>query len=155
MGDNMENFINDPIDLCVPIYLDQQVVFDLLAMFENGFSQVTSVNTSTKDTKTNSSKGGISFSDPLSFFGISAFVEAKKEGSEEKELIHSEERIHTPSSLFSKLRRTLREKEFISSMNTNYEFTSLKCGDFVEFRSNLMTNPLIDSLVRMVDKKSQ
>lgn len=142
--------IKDPTDLCVPIYLDQQIVFDLLAMFENGFSQMNTVNTSTTGTKIVDSKKGASLgSTALSLFDFSL------NGNKHKTITSTDneqqymEKIHTPSSMFSILRRTLYEKKFISAMDTMDEIDNLKCGDFVEFRSKLKTNPLMDSFNRM------
>lgn len=37
------------IDLSIPIYLDQKIVFDLLAVFEDGFSQIYSYKKSDAD----------------------------------------------------------------------------------------------------------
>ena len=39
----------EPIDLSIPIYLNQQIVFDLLAIFEDGFSALHAIKTSSLD----------------------------------------------------------------------------------------------------------
>ncbi len=142
--------IKEPTDLCVPIYLDQQIVFDLLAMLENGFSQINTVNTSTTGTKIDDSKRGASLgSTALSLFDFSLNGNKHKTITTTDNEQQSMEKIHTPSSMFSILRRTLYEKKFISPMDTMDEIGNLKCGDFVEFRSKLKTNPLMDSFNRM------
>jgi hypothetical protein len=143
-------FIKFPTDLCVPIYLDQQIVFDLLAMLDNGFSQVNTVNTSITGTKTDDSKKGASLSG--SAFNLFNFS-INRDKCETNSAIDNEQqtmtKTHTTSSMFSILRRTLRYKKFISPMDTMDDINNLKCGDFVEFRSKLTPNPLMDSFNRM------
>ena len=41
-----------PTDLCVPIYLNQKMVFDLLAVFEDGFYQLSDIRISGSESRT-------------------------------------------------------------------------------------------------------
>jgi len=41
----------DPKELCIPIYLNQKIVFDLLAVQEDGFSQLSTLHTSTSNSE--------------------------------------------------------------------------------------------------------
>ncbi len=47
----------DPKELCIPIYLNQKIVFDLLAVQEDGFSQLSTLRTSISDSET--TKNGV------------------------------------------------------------------------------------------------
>ena len=60
----------ESIDLCVPIYLNQQIVFDLLAVLEGGFSQLSTIKTSTIEAE--SQKSGIGAS--IGLINIFAFL---------------------------------------------------------------------------------
>jgi len=73
----------EPTDLCVPIYLNQKVVFDLLAMLEDGFSQLHTVKTSTSesDAQKNSYGGSIGLSQFVAFLSVSMRGDRSKEKS--------------------------------------------------------------------------
>lgn len=143
-------FIRSPTDLCIPIYLDQEIVFDLLAMLDNGFSQVNTINTSITGTKTGDSKKGASLSgSALNLFSFSVNGDKCETNSAIDNEQQTMTKTHTTSSMFSILRRTLRDENFISPMNTMDDINNLKCGNFVEFRSKLTPNPLMDSFNRM------
>lgn len=111
---------------------------------------MTTVNTSITDMKTKDSKVGASFGkSALSLFNISIGGDKSKTTTKTDNQQHAMEKIHSPSSMFSILRCTLYERNFVSPMNTVDEIYNLKCGDFVEFRAKLRTNPLMDSFNRM------
>lgn len=153
-GNKLQNLDIDPADLCVPIYLDEQRVFDLLAIVDNGLSKVSTINTSTSDKDTNDSKKNVtlSLSNPFSLIGIGAsFTGESNKGKEiNNQNSSSTEKIHTPTSLFSKLRHILKDKGYVSIIKTQSDIRNLKCGEFVEFRSNdLKNNPLIDYFIRI------
>jgi len=67
-------------DLCIPIYLNQQIVFDLLAVFDDGFSRLSTIKTSTGETETNKSGIGasIGISNVFALLGISFSGEREK-----------------------------------------------------------------------------
>lgn len=149
----MQNINIDQADLCVPVYLDEQRVFDLLAIADNGLSKVTTINTSTSDKDATDSKKGVSLSlsNPFSLIGIGASFtgESNKNKEINSQNNSSTEKIHTPTSLFSKLRRILIDKGYVSIIKTQSDIRNLKCGDFVEFRSNdLKENPIFDYFIR-------
>jgi len=111
-------------DLCVPIYLNQQVVFDLLAILEDGFSHLSSVKASTLGNESQKSKQGASIGGKfLDIVGISLKGYRIKETGSHEQVEISKEKIHTPSSLFSKLRTDLDEKGLIARLD-NIEETS-------------------------------
>lgn len=133
----------------VTTYLNQNVVFDLLAVIEDGFSQVTNLNVSNTDGKTtNSSLDGVA---GFGLYGIKTKIKAamgiEKNSSEEKS--SSEEKIHTPTSLFAKLLSYLEENQLIYDVEETADLNNLIPGSFVRFNSKLEKNPLISLLESM------
>ena len=133
----------------VTTYLNQNVVFDLLAVIEDGFSQVTNLNVSNTDGKTtNSSLNGEA---GFGLYGIKTKIKAamgiEKNSSEEKS--SSEEKIHTPTSLFAKLLSYLEENQLIHDSEEKVDLDNLMPGSFVRFNSKLEKNPLISLLESM------
>jgi hypothetical protein len=134
-------------DLCVPIYLNQQVVFDLLAILEDGFSHLSSVKASSMDRESQKSNIGASLSGKvLDIVGISLKGDRTKEigSQEQKEVL--KEKIHTPSSLFSKLRINLDEAGLIIRINNPDEIMQLRSGQFIELHAILKKPSLIDAI---------
>ena len=135
-------------NLPIPVYLNQQIVFDLFAVKDDGFSMIRSIkeSDSTQNTEDKSLTGGLGVTNLVSFFGIR--FDAKKEhtatGSAGTETEH--EKIHTPNSLFAKLRKLLVEDGAIANLDNDDDFSSLKVGQFVEFDATLSRPPLIELL---------
>lgn len=141
-------------DLVVPVYLNQRVVFDLVAMLQGGIAAVTQVTQTQSDSS--SLSGEVS-----STFGLSQALSSllrvdfsgKAGGSTAAETgeTRSEQRIHTPASLFIALRALLREKGFIVTDAADVDF---RPGDIVEFSAVLQRNPLLEtigSFIELVD----
>lgn len=132
--------------LLVPVYLNQKLVFDLLAMMQDGISTVTTVSTSKHagNSTENSISGGFGLSEALSMLmrvDLSATSKGSKiQGADESK---SEERVHTPASLLYKLRSTLVLKEqLIEEGDSNQIYP----GQFIEFAATLRRNPAVEVL---------
>lgn len=119
--------------LSIPIYLNKKIVFDLLTIIEQGFSQIQKININT--TESNNSESNES----TSFLSIALNKEA------------STPKIFTHSSLFSKLRDELINRKFLKTINESYNINELETGDFVEFTALLRKNPLIETLEGFVE----
>ncbi|WCN36478.1 DUF6414 family protein [Aneurinibacillus uraniidurans] len=135
-------------DYPITIYLNQKIVFDLLAVIQDGFSEVRKLETghNTENKLTADISGEIGASNIFSLLGVklrSALTSNRI--SADKEVV-TEERIHTPTSLFAKLQSFLDEKNVIRSVNSYYELSKLNTGDFVSFKATLKQNPLINLL---------
>lgn len=139
--------------LIVPVYLNQKLVFDLLAMLQGGISTVTTVTESSLNKNTDGEKVSAGFGLSEAF---STLLKIDLTGSKEKTVgteetnTSSQERVHTPASLFFQLRNILLEKGYLKE--TLEELP--KAGDFVEFEGFLKRNPIvetIDSLAEMMD----
>ena len=130
----------------VTTYLNKNVVFDLLAVIEDGFSQVTNLNVSNTDGKTINSN--IDGEAGFGLYGIKTKIKAamgiEKNSSEEKS--SSEEKVHTPTSLFAKLLSYLEENQLIHDIEEKGNLDYLIPGSFVRFNSKLEKNPLISLL---------
>lgn len=137
-------------DLCVPIYLNQQIVFDLLAVLEDGFSQLAVVKTSAteEESKKSGIGGSIGVSNVFGLLGVSFGGERGREKEAKEQTEVSREKVHTPTSLFAKLRQIIDERKLLNKMQTQdqKDIEKLKGGQFVEFRAVLKKNPLVDTI---------
>ncbi len=144
----------DRDDLIVPVYLNQRIVFDFVAMLQGGIASVTSIS----QTRGESSEVAGSLS---SRFGLSSALasllridfSAAASGATANDSVEtrSEQRIHTSASLFIALRAELRDKKFIVGDKDGVSFAP---GDIVEFSASLKRNPLVEtmgSLVALLD----
>jgi len=144
----------EPTDLCVPIYLNQQIVFDLLAILDDGFSNFSTIKTSNTETQSQSADaaGSLGLSNVFALIGLSfkGGLSAQKGGQEQKEI--SQQKIHTPTSLFAKLKLMLEGSDIkmLKKIDSKEQIKELRDGDFVEFRALLKKNPLIDALEGLI-----
>jgi len=135
--------MNGESGLLIPVYLNQRMVFDLVAMLQGGISTVTRVSELSQErTSTERDVGGAfgltnAFASLLKI-GLSATRRQASGG--ESGRTAEEERVHTPASLFFALRRLLSEKEFLHRDGTEAPRT----GMFLEFSATLNRNPVIE-----------
>ena len=132
-------------DLIIPIYLNQKIVFDMLAILEDGFSTIRNIQRkdSQKDESAGNIGGEIGTSNIFALLGVKLKTNWKEEKKNETDQVISEERIHTPVSLFSKLLEKLYEKKLIKEIKCVKNLDEVKTGDFVLFNGRLSKNPLI------------
>ncbi len=92
-------------ELILTVYLNQKVVFDLLAIKENGFAEMHSVQRkeSNLDGSSKNIEADIGTSNVFSFLGVKIGGSLKKDITRQDDESISETRIHTPTSLFSRL----------------------------------------------------
>lgn len=137
-----------PTDLSVPIYLNQQVVFDLLAVLDDGFSRLSTIKTSGSETETNKYGMGASIgvSNVFALLGVSFSGERSKEKGSHDQTEISQEKVHTPTSLFAKLRLKLQELELLRNIDSDESLEKLASGEFVEFKALLRKNPLVETI---------
>jgi hypothetical protein len=138
----------DPKELCVPIYLNQKIVFDLLAVLEDGFTQLSTLKTSSGESETNKSGIGASIgvSNVFALLGVSFSGERGKEKGAQEQTEISQEKVHTPTSLFAKCRSSLIQRGLLRQDLTLDHLEDLKSGDFIEFKAVLHKNPIVDVL---------
>lgn len=137
---------NPPVPLIVPVYLNQRIVFDLLAMMQDGLSQVTRITT-TEAGKDATTRGiDTTFGLGQAFAGLLKVDFSGKRSSNREasnETSRSEERVHTPSSLLFKLRQMLGEQNQLKTAGGSYQPGA---GHIVEFTTTLRRNPLIETM---------
>ncbi|WP_332405572.1 hypothetical protein [Vibrio metschnikovii] len=132
--------------LLIPVYLNQRIVFDMVAMLQDGLSTVTEVS---QKVNTSSSSNDIMFSNfgigevLSSLFKIDVSSSSNKETNIGESRNVSEAKVHTPSSLFFKLRSNLTERGLITFLDGS---TQVNPGDIVEFEADLKLNPIIESV---------
>ncbi len=144
----MEPKAMEATDLCVPIYLNQQMVFDLLAVLEDGFYQLSSIRTA--GTESENQKTGLGASvgvkNVFALLGVSFKGDHNREKGSQEQTEVARERVHTPTSLFSKLRLTLNDKSLLTMVRSAEDVEIISSGHFVEFRAVLKKNPLVEAL---------
>jgi hypothetical protein len=133
-------------DLIVPVYLNQRIVFDMIAMLEGGISTVTRISSMESSAKGDDRRYGAAFglSQALSSLlkiDISGNRLQKKDDS--MAIKKDVERVHTPSSLMQSLRTRLKEEKRVTPVEKTYE---PEAGHIVEFTAFLRRNPLIQTL---------
>lgn len=138
-------------DLIVPVYLNQRVVFDLVAMLQGGIASVTQVSQSTAESSSVSKEASAEFglSQALSsLVRVDLSARAGSSTSADSSSTLSEQRIHTPASLFMALRARLRERQYIVADSNDATYQP---GDMVEFSAVLRRNPLIETIGSFVE----
>lgn len=138
--DPKEQFIS------IPIYLDQKVVFDHLAIIEDGFSQFSNiVETESEDGKLSANtEASLGTTNALAFLGISlgAKAGAAAETAAASQSQTTKTKIHTPTSLFHIYREYLHEQQFLQTITSDTKLESIVPGSFIEIHGSLEENPI-------------
>jgi hypothetical protein len=133
----------------LPLYLNQKYVFDVLAMMEGGFSQIEAVTSRTtgEHEKSGGLSGEVGFKNVFGLLSVSLGGERKARELSGQQTEVSSERVHTPNSLFDRMRQRLFDEGLVHSSLTG-EATSAE--GFVEMTMRLEKNPLLETLETMV-----
>jgi hypothetical protein len=124
-------------DLPLPIYLDYQTVFDILAVLDDGLSQFQEIRTVYSDEELNEKgiKARAGGRVPLGFLSMEAGAgfnnNKNKTNSNTQEV--SGRKVHTSVSLFARMRDILYANGFVKD---KLDFNTLKPKTFVEFQAN-------------------
>ena len=130
--------------LIIPIYINEKIVLDMLAILEDGFSMVSQV-TYTEQARYESAgkiEAGLEPSSSIlgKFLKINLSGESDRSVNTGKENNVTTEKIHTNVSLLAKFRRYLLSKKVLK---TDFNISDINIGDFVEVEGELQKNPLI------------
>ena len=129
----------------IPLYLNQKIVFDLLASINDGISQVTKIRTTSK------SNGEIEAGVDADLGNKNIFtlmaVKLKGKVGTEKNNEQEQEKIHTPSSLFNNLKSQLFKEKLVKCIDK--KLGKIQPGEFVEISGILKINPLITMMENM------
>ena len=141
--------------LVLPVYLNEKIVIDMLAIIEDGFSMVSEVNTTLQQMDSNnaSAKAGLSTSNILSKFlkiELAASLDEKQENGTSQ--LSKQEKVHTNVSLFSKFKAKLEENDLlISGVEGLRDINKINSGDFIEIAGVLQKNPMVNILEKAID----
>lgn len=142
-------------NLCIPIYLNEKIVFDLLAIIEDGFSHISEVKTLTSNQNNingemNSSLKSSNILSTLFGVTLSAKLNTDLKNRENEE--SKQEKVHTNVSLFSKLRKTLiNEKILKKDLINKFDINDVKTGDFIEIEGMLKKSPMIETMGTFIE----
>jgi hypothetical protein len=128
----------------IPLYLNQGFVFDILAMMEDGFTQFTTLKTTSKEqqSKSNEISGEVGASNVFAFLGLKFGGKRQSKAGSDEAREAAMEKVHTPNSLFARLRDQLSEENAIKTLDS---IECISTGDFVEFKTILHMNPLLET----------
>lgn len=134
----------------VPVYINEKIVLDMLAIIKDGFSMVSQVNSLEQKESTSSQTGSANASTSLlnKLLKIDLKAEISHTGNVGESENISREKVHTNVSLLSKFRTTLDEEKLL---DTSSDISNMKIGSFIELKGELQKNPLIDYMDKIVD----
>lgn len=144
--------------LMVPVYINEKIVLDMLAIIEDGFSTVSQVSYTEHKENNNVQKldAGVSTAATIlsKLLKIDLGGELSHSGNSGENESIAKEKVHTNVSLLSRFRTFLVNEKILKS---GFDVVNMKIGDFIEVEGELQKNPLINyldiflDLFRMVD----
>ena len=138
------------IDLPVVQYLNQRITFDLLATLEDGFSHLTTMETHSQGISSSETSGqaGFGVSNIFAFLGVSlgGRISSGASDSTAENSRETEHLVHTPTSLFARLRNELRSENLVKDVTGPDSIDKLVGGCFVEFEATLHRHQLMEML---------
>lgn len=139
-------------ELIIPVYINEKIVLDMLAIMEDGFSTVSQVNYTEQKENTSSQNIGAGVSTSASILSKLLKIDLKADfshsgNSNENESI-AKEKVHTNVSLLSKFRSFLIDEKILKS---DFNISDMKIGDFIEVEGELQKNPLINYMDNIID----
>ena len=144
--------------LMVPVYINEKIVLDMLAIIEDGFSTVSqaSYNEHKENSNVQKLESGVSTSANIlsKLLKIDLKGEVSHSGNSGENTSVAKEKVHTNVSLLSRFRTFLVNEKILKS---GFDTANIKIGDFIEVEGELQKNPLINyldiflDLFRMVD----
>ncbi|PNS35981.1 hypothetical protein [Mesotoga sp. B105.6.4] len=140
--------ILEPTDIVVPVYLDAEIMLDILASLDNGLSLSEKIKITSGELSGREGKAGISLYGLLPFVDISASGGLSKSKALSSE--SQSERVQTPGSLFNKVRTKLIESQILRRIETIKDWDALTEGSFVEIVGGFSPNPISSSIERFL-----
>lgn len=144
--------------LIVPVYINEKIVLDMLAIMEDGFSMVSQINYTEHKESGSAQKAEASVSTSATILSkllkINISGELNHTGNKGEDESIAKEKVHTNVSLLSKFRSFLAEQ---GMLKIDFEMSNMQVGDFIEVEGELQKNPLINymdlfiDLFRMID----
>lgn len=144
-------------DIIIPVYLNQRVVYDTLAIINDGFTELYNFTNASSDSQNKDVhvSGRVETSgNPLTFMKASLSSDIVN-GSDFNKSDKSEfQKVHTPTSLFSKVYDYIIDNDKLKRIEKESDLEEISCSDFVEFRTFLKINTIEEGFRNML-KMSQ
>lgn len=138
--------------LIVPVYINEKIVLDMLAILEDGFSMVSQVSYTENKENNLAQRAEVSASTSATiiskFLKINMSGELSHNGKKSKNESIAKEKVHTNVSLLSKFRGFLIEQKMLKS---DFIVSDMQVGDFIEVEGELQKNPLINYMDIFID----
>ena len=133
-------------DLPIALYLNQRMTFDVLASLEGGFSRFTTIQTTFAGESSTEMSGEakLGVSNVFALLGVE-FGGSRRTGQKRSESA-TEEIVHTPASLFARLRKDLRVRRLVHGISSSSDLKVVQPGEFVEFEATLRKSPFVELL---------
>ena len=142
----------DVNQLMIPVYINEKIVLDMLAIIEDGFSTVSQVSYFDHKENSNAQKIEAEVSTSASILSKLLKIDLKGELSHSGNCGETEnttkEKVHTNVSLLSKFRAFLTDANILKS---GFDISNMKISDFIEVEGELQKNPLINCMDIFVD----
>ena len=140
-----KNNKTETTNLLVPIYINEKIVIDMLAIIEDGFSKVSQVVQLDYINKTNdmnlSAEMGTSTSILSKLLKIDFSVGGENSVDKGDNTNISFEKVHTNTSLLSKFKQYLVHEDMLKR---GVSVNDIVVGDFIEIEGELQKNPLVN-----------
>lgn len=134
-----------PDGLIIPVYINEKIVLDMLAILDDGFSMVSQLNYqeyheagTNKGVDTDLTTSASLLSKLLKINISGSFINEKNNGEVKN---YKQEKIHTNVSLLSKFLNYLNDNKILKK---DIDFSTVEVGDFIEVKGYLQKNPLIE-----------
>ena len=138
--------------LMIPVYINEKIVLDMLAIIEDGFSTVSQVSYNEYKDGSNMQKIDVGVSTSATLMSKLLKINLNGEVSRSEKSGESEniakEKVHTNVSLLSKFRTFLVDKGILKY---GLDVSSIAIGDFIEIEGELQKNPLINYMDIFMD----
>ena len=132
--------------IVIPVYLNQAIVFDVIASLHGGLAKVERVHIAEGGEASVGGNAEVGANNIFALLGVSLSGKASKKNSNDTEI----EKVHTPSSLFNTMKQELESDGLVKVVTDSESFNSLKPGDFIEIDGTVTKNPLVDFLEQML-----
>jgi hypothetical protein len=136
-------------ELVIPVYLDTNVLLDLLATAEDGFAMVERVTSSTTAGQTSERHASGEFTPPtfLNLFKLGLSGRLGKTTTSGSDETTEADRTHTYGSLLHRLRRYLVTEQLLNPVDD--DGAGVEVGGFVELQGVVRPNPFTSSFSRL------
>ncbi len=134
-------------DIPLPIYIDREVVFDSIAIIEDGISNIKEISSFQASNRNFHGEAGtkINTNNLFSLFGVSFDGRIDGNIGAQNNLREKYEKVHTPASLFFKLRDFLNNEKLLLTLSNDNDLKKLKSGSFIELKAKMKANPIVDT----------